>query len=85
MLGCEHAENPSTAAHVENDLVLEQVAVLLDGLHVGLGANSVLEHFLMDSKVAVRVKVVIDFGLGLGAIRHTSSTQVAAFAFAVLW
>jgi hypothetical protein len=30
-----HAENTSTAAHIEDNLVLEDVAVLIDGITVG--------------------------------------------------
>lgn len=40
MIDCEfivdvHAENTGTAADIEDDLVLEDVAVLVDGITVG--------------------------------------------------
>ena len=38
-LGGEHAENGGTAADVEDDLVLEEVGVVVDGIAVALGAD----------------------------------------------
>ena len=46
-LGCEHGENTGTASNIEDDLVLEQVAVLVDRGTVGQGANLILQHFLL--------------------------------------
>jgi hypothetical protein len=38
-LGGEHAENGGAAANVEDDLVLEEVGVVVDGVAVALGAD----------------------------------------------
>jgi hypothetical protein len=57
-LGGEHAENGGTAADIEDDLVLEEVGVVVDGIAVALGADLVLEHLLVDSMVVVGVEVV---------------------------
>ena len=48
-----HGENTGSAADIENDLVLEQVLVLNDGVHVGTGADLILQHLLVDSMVVV--------------------------------
>jgi hypothetical protein len=40
-LGGEHAENGGTAADVEDDLVLEEVGVVVNGIAVALGADLV--------------------------------------------
>ena len=40
-LGGEHAEDAGTAADVEDDLVLEEVGVVVDGIAVALGADLV--------------------------------------------
>ena len=37
--GCEHAQNTGTATDIEDDLVLENVAVVVDRIAVGLGAD----------------------------------------------
>lgn len=41
-------------AHVKDDLVLEKVGVLLDGVSVGEGSDGVLEHLLVDTWLHVR-------------------------------
>jgi hypothetical protein len=38
-LGGEHAEDGGAAADVEDDLVLEEVGVVVDGVAVALGAD----------------------------------------------
>ena len=38
-LGGEHAEDGGTAADIEDDLVLEEVGVVVDGIAVALGAD----------------------------------------------
>ena len=47
--GDVHREDTSTATDIENDLVLKEVLVLDDGVHVRLGANLVLQHLLVDA------------------------------------
>ena len=44
--GSEHAENASTAPHIQHDLVSEEVLVIDDGFHVALSAYFIFEHFL---------------------------------------
>jgi hypothetical protein len=72
-LSSEHGENTSAASdleqlatcgvgqlfntYVKNDLVLEEVLVLEDGVAVREGADLVLEHLLVDAEVSVRVGV----------------------------
>lgn len=56
---CKDAKNPCPAADVKNNFVLEQMWVVHDGVHVGSSSNRVLEHFLMNRKVRIAVKVVI--------------------------
>lgn len=56
---CEDAEDASAAAHVQHDLVLEEMLVALNSVHVGAGAHLVLEHFLMNVEVRVAVEVVV--------------------------
>ena len=48
-LGGKHTENASAAADVEDDLAAEQVLVLHDRVHVGLGANLVLQHLFVNA------------------------------------
>jgi hypothetical protein len=36
---CGHAEDGGTASDIKDDLVLEQVRVLVDGIAVALGSN----------------------------------------------
>lgn len=56
LLGCAlHRENTSSAADIENDLVLEEVLVLDNGVHVGTGADLILQHLLVNSMVVVAV------------------------------
>jgi hypothetical protein len=43
-------------AHVEDDLVLEEVRVLLDGVSVGECSDGVLEHLLVDTWTRQRRK-----------------------------
>lgn len=67
-LSSEHGEDTGTTAdlpselsmsdtYIKNDLVLEEVLVLEDGVAVGQGADLVLEHLLVDTKVGIRVGV----------------------------
>ncbi|KAJ8527501.1 hypothetical protein ON010_g14762 [Phytophthora cinnamomi] len=63
-LGGEHGQDAGAAAHVQHNLVLEQVLALQDGVHVRLGAHRVLEHLLMDAEVRVRVEVLVLLLLG---------------------
>ena len=50
-LGSEHRQDARAAAYVEDDLVAKEVLVVVDGVHVGLCADPVLEHLLVDAKV----------------------------------
>lgn len=43
-------------------LVLEEVGVPGDGVHVAAGAHLILEHLLVDAEVGVRVEVVVGAG-----------------------
>lgn len=56
--GCAHGQNAGSATNIEDDLVLEQVTVLVDGVAVATGAHVVLEHLLVDSMVVVAVECV---------------------------
>jgi len=58
-LGSEHTKNTSTAADIKNNLILEEVLILNDRLHVGLGTNFVLEHFLMDTEVRIAIEIIV--------------------------
>lgn len=55
----KHGEDTGTAADIENDLVLEQVLVLDDGIAVRHGADLILKHLLVDAEVRVRVGVAV--------------------------
>lgn len=44
MYGHLHAEDTGTAANIQDNLVLENVAVLVDGVAVGAGADIVFLH-----------------------------------------
>jgi hypothetical protein len=46
-LGGEHAENGGTAADIEDDLVLEEVGVVVDGIAVALGADLIFLRWLL--------------------------------------
>jgi hypothetical protein len=35
------------------------MGVIHDGIHVGLGADGIFEHFLMDGEMRVAVKIVV--------------------------
>lgn len=48
-LGTEHGQNTSSTTHIQDDLVLEEVLVLVDEVAVGIGADGVLQHGLVDS------------------------------------
>ena len=50
-----------SASDIENDLVLEQVLVLDDGVHVGTSANLILQHLLVDSMVVVAARMLAKF------------------------
>lgn len=57
--GCAlHGENTSSAADIENNLVLEQVLVLDNGVHVGASADLILQHLLVDTMVVVAAKML---------------------------
>lgn len=47
-----HAENTGTASDIENDLVLEQMLVLDNGVHVRSSSDLVLQHFFVDTWIA---------------------------------
>ena len=65
-LSREHAQDTRATANVQDDLVLEEVAIAEDGVSVAHGADFILQHFLVNAKVSVRVKVVITgFGKGI--------------------
>lgn len=46
-LGSEHGEDSGAASDIEDDLVLEQVAVLVDRSTVGQSTDFILQHFLL--------------------------------------
>lgn len=48
-LCAEHGQDSSSTTDIEDDLVLEQVRVLEDGISVGEGSDGVFEHFLVDT------------------------------------
>lgn len=48
-LCAEEREDPSPTPNVQDDLVLEQELVLVDGVLVRLGAHCVLKHLLVDA------------------------------------
>lgn len=60
-LGSKHGKNGGAAAHIENDLVLEQVLVLDDRVHVRFCADFVFlrrgDHLLAGLQVAKKVEV----------------------------
>lgn len=47
-LGTEHGQNSSSTTHIQDDLVLEEVLVLVDEVTVGIGTDGVLQHGLVD-------------------------------------
>ena len=56
---CKDAENAGSASDIKDDFVFEEMRVIHDGIHVGLGADGVFEHFLMDGEMRVAVKIVV--------------------------
>ena len=52
-LGGEHAEDGGTAADIEDDLVLEEVGVVVDGIAVALGADLIFLRWLLGVEVVV--------------------------------
>jgi len=68
----KQAQDGRSAANVEHDLVLEQVRVVDNGVAVRVCSDLVLEHLLVDSKVRVRVKVVV----GAGQVVHAGAALV---------
>ena len=53
-----HAQDGCTASDVQHDLVLEQVRVVVYRVSVGLCADFVFQHLLVDAVVVVAVEVV---------------------------
>merc|ERR1719195_2458960 len=49
-LGCEHGENASTAADVEDNLALEKMLVVPHGVAIGKGSHLIFQHLLMYSE-----------------------------------
>lgn len=47
--GSKHAENPCPTAYVQNPLPFEQMRVVDDGAPIRPSADSILEHFLVDT------------------------------------
>jgi len=68
-LGGEHAKNTGTTADVEDRLALEQVRVVHDGVAVRQGADLILEHLLVDTKVSVGIRIAVMGRDGSGAIQ----------------
>jgi len=58
-LRCEHRKNAGTTSNIQYNLVLEQMAVLDDTVHVCASANVVLQHLLMDAEMRIGIEVVI--------------------------
>ncbi|GMS77916.1 hypothetical protein PENTCL1PPCAC_91, partial [Pristionchus entomophagus] len=58
-LGGEHGENTSSGSDIHDDLVLEEVLVVVDGVAVSVGTDLVLEHLLKNTEVSVGVEVVV--------------------------
>ena len=52
-------ENASPTSNIQDNLILEEMRVVHDGIHVGSGSDGVLEHFLVNGEMRVAVKVVI--------------------------
>lgn len=55
-LGGEHAEDGGTAADIEDDLVLEEVGVVVDGIAVALGADLIFLRWLLGLGVVDAVR-----------------------------
>lgn len=55
----EHTQYAGTTAHIENYFVLEQMLILLDGIHVSSGPHIVFQHFFVDSEMRIGVEIVI--------------------------
>ena len=47
--GAEQTENASSASDIEHDLILEQMFIPHDGVHVAGGPVLVFQHFLMNA------------------------------------
>mmetsp|Transcript_10114 Transcript_10114/g.27556 ORF Transcript_10114/g.27556 Transcript_10114/m.27556 type:complete len:306 (-) Transcript_10114:107-1024(-) len=58
-LGREQAQDARPAPDVKHNLVLENMPVMQNRIHVCPRAHLVLEHLLMDAVVAVRVGIVV--------------------------
>jgi len=58
MRECAHGQNAGSAADIEDNLVLEQVTVLVNGVAVAASAHVVLEHLLVNSMVVVAAESV---------------------------
>lgn len=49
-LGCEHGQDACATAHIQHNLVLEQVLVVEHGVSVGEGADFILQHLLQTGR-----------------------------------
>ena len=65
--GYIHAQNTSATANIENNLVLEEVAVLVNGVAVGTRANVV---FLLDTKRLSNMSHTGHCGVNIPAFLH---------------
>ena len=54
-----HAENTGSATDIKDNLVLEEVGILVDGVLVGVGPDLILKHLLVDAVVVVALEVVL--------------------------
>ena len=96
-LGGEHGKDAGAAANVENNLILEKVAVGKDSVAVGAGALSILKHVHVDTVVAVGIKIVVagdggggvvaDLGVRLENSGHYGVSNCCFFflLFSYLW
>lgn len=57
--GGEHGEDSGAAADVEHNLALEEVLVVPHGVAVGESPHFVLQHFFVNTKMRIRVEIVV--------------------------
>lgn len=56
---CKNTQNSCATAYIKHYFVLEKMRIFGDGVHVGFGPDGILEHFFMDGKMGISIKVVI--------------------------
>jgi hypothetical protein len=72
----EHAENAGTAADIKDNLVLEDVLILVDGITIRPSTDIVFQHLLMNAMMIVASKVanfsVVSTNHTIGAASNAS-------------